>query len=218
MVQIMIVDDYSLVGEGLKTLIEQEDDMGVTVVSSILETLEHMRKRTIDVILIDVKKSIIHEIESTRQVHALYDKTPILIYSGFDLSPYYNLLVESGISGFLSKKSTREQLITAIRCAHHGETVIPTLLFKQLRRTDIRVMLSGEGTAAEEISINEKEQAILQEVIKGKSNKEVASTLLMSQRAVEYHLTQIFSKLNVRSRVEAINIAKHHGLISEIHC
>ncbi|HVJ50661.1 response regulator transcription factor, partial [Desulfitobacterium sp.] len=125
----------------------------------------------------------------------------------------FNILIEARVSGFISKTASREQLVTAIRCALRGEAVIPVSFLQQLRRNEARITVSMNESSLENISINEKEQAILQEVARGKSNREVADILLMSQRAVEYNLTRIFGKLNVPSRAEAIIEAKRLGLI-----
>ena len=94
-----------------------------------------------------------------------------------------------------------------------GEAVIPVSLLHQLRRNDARVDASGNEESLEGISINEKEQAILQEVARGKSNREIADILLISQRTVEYNLTRIFGKLHVRSRAGALIEAKRLGFI-----
>ena len=125
-----------------------------------------------------------------------------------------NVLIDSGVSGFVSKTASREQLLTAIRCVMRDEAVIPVQLLRQLRRSDIRVSTREDNTL-ETVSINEREQEILQEVASGRSNKDIAAKLLMSQRTVEYSLTRVFEKLGVRSRSEAIAEARRIGLLSE---
>jgi two-component system competent response regulator ComA len=92
-----------------------------------------------------------------------------------------------------------------------GEAVIPITLLKQLRRNEVKITRAEK--AIEEVSINERDQDILQEVANGSSNKDIAAKLHMSQRTVEYNLTRIFEKLSVRSRSEAIVEAKRLGLI-----
>jgi len=212
MIEILLVDDHPSVGEGTKIMIEKEPDMNVTVVFSGLEALQLIRENKYDIMLFDLNMPGISGLELTRRVMSINSGFTVLIYSGYDISAHYNILIESGVAGFISKTSSREQLIAAIRCALRGEAVIPISLLKQLRRNDIR---SGTGLSqkVEDVSINEKEQEILQEVANGLSNKEIAGLLIMSQRTVEYNLTRIFEKLNVRSRSEAIIVAKRLGLI-----
>lgn len=213
MIQILLVDDHPSVGEGTKSMIEQDVEMEVTVVTSSVEALELLKNQTFDVLMFDLNMPVINGLELTRRVFAANLDMPILIYTGYDIASHFNVLVESRVAGFVSKTAAREQLITAIRCALRGEAVIPITLLHQLRRNEARVSALGDEEGLESISINEREQAILNEVSKGKSNREIADILLLSQRAVEYNLTGIFGKLNVRSRAEAIAEAKRLGLI-----
>ncbi|MHB8072574.1 response regulator transcription factor [Desulfosporosinus fructosivorans] len=213
MIHILLVDDHPSVGEGTKSMIEQENDMKATVVTSGLEALEVLKNQIFDVLMFDLNMPVINGLELTRRVIAINSDTPILIYTGYDISSHYNILVEARVSGFISKTASREHLITAIRCALRGEAVIPISLLHQLRRNEARVDASEKEESVKRISIDEKEQMILQEVARGKSNREIADILLMSQRTVEYNLTRIFGKLNVRSRSEAIFQAKRLGII-----
>jgi len=212
-IQILLVDDHPSVGEGTKSMIEQENDMKATVVTSSMEALAVLKSQSFDVLMFDLNMPVINGLELTRRVIAINPDKPILIYTGYDISSHFNILVEARVSGFISKTASREQLIIAIRCALRGEAVVPISLLHQLRRNDARIAALGDEEQLEGISIDEKEQTILQEVARGKGNREIADTLLMSQRTVEYNLTRIFGKLNVRSRSGAIIEAKRFGLI-----
>jgi Response regulator containing a CheY-like receiver domain and an HTH DNA-binding domain len=213
-IRVLLVDDHPSVGEGTKHMIEQDPDIQVTIVFSGVEALDRIEHDTFDVMLFDLNMPTISGLELTKRVIASDPDAIVLIYTGYDLATHYNMLLDAGVSGFISKASTREQLITAIRCALRGEAVVPVQLLKQLRRSEVRFQQS-DGKVVEEVSINEKEQLILREVATGSSNKEIAAKLFMSQRTVEYNLTRIFEKLNVRSRSEAIVEAGRLGLINE---
>jgi two-component system competent response regulator ComA len=194
-------------------MIEQDPDMQVTVLMSAMEALELVEQESFDVMLFDLNMPVISGIELTKRIMKVRPESRILIYTGYEISPNFNILVESGVSGVVSKTATREQLLNAIRCVLRDEAVIPVSLLRQLRRREIRLNQGREEKSMEEVSINEREQEILQEVSNGSSNKDIASKLLMSQRTVEYNLTRIFEKLNVRSRSEAIVEARRLGLI-----
>jgi two-component system competent response regulator ComA len=211
MFHILLVDDHPSVGQGSKWMIEQEEDMLVTVVSSGMDALEILERETYDVMLFDLFMPVMSGLELTKRVLLKIPDASILIYTGFDISPHFNLLVEAGVTGFVCKTASKEQLITGIRCALRGEAVISKQLLRQLRRSDARITESDRSSHV--ISIGEKEQEILLEVARGKSNKEVAQALLMSQRSVEYNLTRLFEKLGVRSRAEAVAEAKRTGLL-----
>ncbi|ADY55187.1 two component transcriptional regulator, LuxR family [Syntrophobotulus glycolicus DSM 8271] len=210
MIHILLVDDHPSVGEGTKSMIEQED-MKVTIVTSSSEALAILKSQTFDVLMFDLNLPEINGLELTRRVTEIDSNTPIIIYTGYEITPYFNILVEAQASGFISKTASREQLVTAIRCALRGETVIPVSLLRQLRRQDLQIKASGNNEKG--VSFDEKELSILKEVARGKSNKEIADYLLISQRVVEYNLTRIFGKLNVRSRSEAIFEARRLGVI-----
>ncbi|KGX84805.1 response regulator transcription factor [Pontibacillus marinus] len=217
MVRILIVDDHPAVGTGTKTMLEQEPDMQVDVISDSLKAESYIMENEYDVMLLDLYMPGLNGIELSKKIKTNDPDMKVLIYTGFDINTHFNLLVESNISGFVSKTATKDQLVTAIRCALREEVVIPLHLFKQLRRAEAHA--SHERCQGNEealsISLNEKEQQILNEVSKGLTNRHIAQNLHMSQRSVEYTLTGVFNKLEVRSRTEALIKAKELGLISE---
>ncbi|MCL6604463.1 MAG: response regulator transcription factor [Paenibacillus sp.] len=214
MIKILLVDDHPSVGEGTKNMIEQDPEMQVTVILSAMEALEIVKTESFDVMLFDLNMPVISGLELTKRMIGAQPDSRVLIYTGYEISPNFNLLIESGVAGFVSKTVTREQLLNSIRCALRDEAVIPVSLLRQLRRREIRLNESKEEKSMEEVSINEREQEILQEVSNGNSNKDIASKLLMSQRTVEYNLTRIFEKLGVRSRAEAVVEARRLKLIN----
>lgn len=214
MIRVLLVDDHPSVGEGTKHMIEHDPDIKVTIVFSGMEALEKLEQDSYDVMLFDLNMPVISGLELTKRVTSSNPDAIVLIYTGYDVAAHYNMMLDAGVSGFISKAATRDQLITAIRCAMRGEAVVPVHLLKQLRRSEVRFQQT-DGKVVEEVSINEKEQLILREVATGGSNKEIAAKLFMSQRTVEYNLTRIFEKLNVRSRSEAIVEASRLGLINE---
>lgn len=213
MIRILLVDDHPSVGEGTKNMIEQDTEMQVTVLMSGMEALELAAEENYDVMLFDLNMPVISGIELTKRMIKINPESRILIYTGYEISPNFNMLIEAGVSGVVSKTASREQLLNAIRCVMRDEAVIPVSLLRQLRRREVRLNQGTNEKVMEEVSINEREQEILQEVASGSSNRDIASKLLMSQRTVEYNLTRIFEKLGVRSRSEAIVEARRLGLI-----
>jgi two-component system, NarL family, competent response regulator ComA len=215
LINVLIVDDHLAVGQGTKAIIEQEEDIEATIIIDSDQVLDIIKVNTFDIYLIDLYMPKVNGIELTKIIMQVDPDAKILIYTGFDLIAHYNLLVEAGVTGFISKDTTEEQLITAIRCAMREEAVIPLSLLRQLRRTEVRPS-SDEGLQnLGDITLSSKEQEILDGISKGLTNKVIAMNLSMSQRTIEYHLTKIFSKLNVGSRTEALLKAKEFGLLSE---
>ncbi|SEH56814.1 two component transcriptional regulator, LuxR family [Halobacillus karajensis] len=215
MMNILIVDDHPAVGAGTKAMLEQEGDMQVDVTHENENVKSLLEENAYDVLLLDLYMPGMNGIELAKKIRKSYPDLKLLIYTGFDLNTHFNMIVEADINGFVSKTATSEQLVTAIRCALRDEVVIPLHLLKQLRRSEACVSTTSESDEVNGFSLNEKEQSILQEVASGFTNREIAQTLHMSQRSVEYTLTGIFNKLNVRSRTEALFKAQELGLVSK---
>ncbi|GAB6929223.1 response regulator transcription factor [Paenibacillus sp. JCM 10914] len=213
MIKILLVDDHPSVMEGTKVLLEQEKDIYVNLASTQARALELVGAEHFDVMLIDMHMPGMNGIDLAKQIQQIVPDAVMLIYTGFEVSNHFNLIVEAGLAGFVLKTAGKEQLVTAVRCALRGEVVLPLSLVKQLRRTTGYGAKRVEGTGTQ--SITDKEYDILKEIARGKSNKEIASSVLMSQRSLEYCLTSLFQKLNVKSRIEAALKAKQLGILTD---
>lgn len=207
---VLLVDDHRSVVEGTKMLIESEPGIQVTIETDVFKVTDLVRTKKFDVILFDLYMPKMNGADLTKKVLDYVPDAVILIYSGFEIAPHFNLLMESGVSGFIAKTSTREELIQAIRCAARKQAIVPMQLLRQLRRQEI--MVQGE-TDTDPTTITQEEDRLLRELAKGKSNKEISQTLMISQRSLEYSLTELFQKLHVNSRVEVIKKAKSLGIL-----
>lgn len=214
MIRILLVDDHPAVMEGTRSILEQEGDMKVFLADSAGRALEMAEESAYDVMLFDLHLADSNGIDLAKQVLKLRPDAVILIYTGFEFNNHFNLMIESGISGFILKTSNGEQLVTAVRCALRGEVVLPLSLVRQLRRTSLQAVEPGSRDAAN-LAISSKEYEILREIARGKSNKEIAELSLMSQRSLEYVLTNLFNKLGVKSRIEAAMKAKQLGFLTD---
>lgn len=212
MIHILIVDDHLSIIEGTKMLLEQEKDFKITIENSSLNAMNEIKLHHYDVLLFDLYMPHLNGLELTKKALAYNPELIILIYTGFDIKPHFNLLVEAGVSGFLSKTSSREDLVTGIRCALRQQTVLPLSLVRELRRPGI---IADGARSQEKIILTALEEEILSELAKGKSTREIAGELSMSQRSLEYNLTALYQKFGVRTRVDTITKAKKLGLIPE---
>jgi len=214
MIRILLADDHPAVMEGTKVILEQQGDMKVYGANSAREALRRVREEEYDVMLFDLHLADGNGIDLAKQVLKLRPDAVILIYTGFEFHNHFNLMIEAGISGFILKTSGGEQLVTAVRCAARGEAVLPIPLMRQLRRA---AMHSPEpaGKDGGSLAISSKEFEILKQIAQGKSNRDIAELLLMSQRSLEYGLTNLFVKLGVKSRVEAAIKAKQLGFLAD---
>lgn len=214
MIEILLVDDHPSVMEGTKMLLEQEQDMRVTLACTPEQAIQLVTSQHFDVMLIDMHMPGMNGIDLAKKILELMPDAIMLIYTGFEVGYHFNLIMDAGLSGFVLKTAGKEQLVTAVRCALRGEVVLPLGLVKQLRRTTGTVLERAPGSQAQ--SITNKEYDILKEIARGKSNKEIAGTIMMSQRSLEYCLTSLFQKLSVKSRIEAAMKAKQLGILSDV--
>ncbi|HHB1766614.1 TPA: response regulator [Bacillus cereus] len=216
MISVLVVDDHVAVGLGTKALIERYDDITADVLHDSEEIGEIIHNTQYDVYLIDLQMPKINGLELSKYILNVQPDAAILIFTGFDVFAHYNLLMDNGVLGLLSKTSSEEQVINAIRHAVKREVVIPYQLIRQLRITEnisnMSVGAESEGT----VSLNDEEKKILIEVSKGRTNRELAEILNLSQRSVEYKLTDIFHKLKVSSRMEAVQKARELWIISSL--
>jgi two-component system competent response regulator ComA len=199
--------------EGIKLMLEKEVDFAVTIASPYEDALLAATSNRYDVMLFDLNMPGMNGIELSKRVLAEVPDAVILIHTGFDITPHFNQLIGLGVAGFVPKTATRDHLVHAIRCAIRKEAVIPLALLRELRKDGPGGALDASG--AESKHLNARELDILREVAKGRSNKAIAEKMHMSQRSLEYGLTQIFQKLSVHSRIEAVTKSKQMGLLMD---
>lgn len=206
--RILLVDDHPPVMFGTKWMLEQEEDFEVIVASPQDNLVELAVNGSFAVMMFDLVMPGISGLELSRRVLERRPDATILIYTGFDITPYFRQLIELGIAGFVSKTATRERLVHVVRSALNKEAVVPIRLLRALFRDG-----SDHGRRDDAACLTDREIVILKEVARGKSNKLIAEKMHMSQRSLEYALTQVFQKLSVHSRVEAVNKARSMGLL-----
>jgi len=196
------------VREGTRELMRRERDM--EVVGEAGDGEEATRLATElqpDVVLMDIAMPKLNGIEATKQIKARCPTSAVLILTAYDSDQYIFALLEAGAAGYLLKNVRGRELIEAIRAVHAGESVLhPVVARRVIDRFKAARGELGENGAAEHLT--ERELEVLQLASKGMTNKDIAKGLCLSVRTVQCHLGNIFSKLGVGSRTEAIL----HGL------
>jgi two-component system competent response regulator ComA len=185
-------------------LLEEECGWRVIVVTSTPEARSSLRQSTFDALLFELDFPGMNGIELARWVVAQKMELPMLVYTGQEILPYFDVLVEARVSGFLHKNDPDEQMIAAIRYALNGKAVLSADLLWELRR---------KVADQKDSSFNVQERQILEALAQGKSNEESARFLLMSQRTLERHLTCLYRKLEIKSRGTAVREARRRGII-----
>ena len=213
-IRIIIADDHAVVREGTRKILEQEQDL--QVVGEAADGEEAVKLATSvkpDVAIIDISMPRLDGIEATKQIKALYPSTAILILSAYDDDQFVFSLLEAGAAGYLLKSIRGQELIDAVRAVHAGESVLHPSIARKVLNRFVPVSGKPEKQKPSEV-LSKRETDILKFAAKGLSNKEIAQELCLSIRTVQGHLGNIFNKLNVSSRTEAVVHALKEGWVT----
>jgi len=213
-IRVMLVEDHVLMREGTRKLLEQEEDLCVVAQAGDgEEAIRLVATHRPDVILMDIALPRLNGLEATRQIKAADYKSAILVLSAYDDDEYVLAFLEAGAAGYLLKSVSAHELIQAIRTVHAGESVLhPTITRRVLAH------LSGQNTAKPPepatTCLTERELEVLQLAACGLTNREIGNQLSISARTVQVHLSNVFGKLQVGSRTEAVLYAVQQGWLS----
>jgi NarL family two-component system response regulator LiaR len=213
-IRVLLAEDHVVVREGTRELIRREQDLEVVgEAGDGEEAIDLAAKLQPDVVIMDIAMPKVNGIEATRRIKELYPVTAVLILTAYDNEQYIFALLEAGAAGYLLKNVRRSELIDAVRAVYAGESVLhPVVTRKVLER-----FKSTKGGAAGEGGrdiLSEREMEVLRLASKGISNKDIATELVVSARTVQAHLGNIFNKLGVGSRTEAVLHALRRGWFS----
>lgn len=214
-IRVLLAEDHVVVREGTRELIQREPDMEVVAEAGDGEEAVELSKRSRpDVVIMDIAMPKVNGIEATKLIKQELPTTAVLILTAYDNEQYIFALLEAGAAGYLLKNVRRSELINAIRAVQRGESVLhPQIARKVVERfRDARGPIVAEEPGREVLS--ERELEVLRLAGKGKSNKDIASDLSLSIRTVQAHLGNIFNKLGVGSRTEAVLLALKKGWLT----
>jgi two-component system NarL family response regulator len=201
-IRILIADDHSTFLAGLTSIIDLESDMVVVAQATDgSQAVQLWRKHRPEVTLLDLRMPALDGVSVIEEIRREDASARIVILTTYDTDNDIYRAVKAGAKGYLLKDARREELLDCVRRVHDGETCIPHALMLKL----------VTGVASE--SLTERELEVLQLLAQGKSNKEIGIKLFISEFTVKGHLRNIFAKLNVLSRTEAISAATRRGLV-----
>lgn len=215
--RILIADDHPLIREALGRVFSSQKDMEVVgEAADGGEAVELATKLKPDVLVMDIMMPKIDGLEASRRIKQLAPKVAILILTAYDDDSYVLGLLEAGAAGYLMKSARGQDIVDAVRSIRSGESVLhPKIIEKLLRRAvtgSVGSVKVEQKRLVEPLTPREKE--ILGLVASGMSNKEIADKLCLSLRTVKAHLSNIFNKMEVASRSEALVTALKLGIIS----
>jgi len=218
MIRVLLVDDQSLLRMGFRLILEAQPDMevvgeagdgasGVSMASALHP----------DVVLMDVRMPGMDGIKATASIIAAGPASKVLILTTFDLDQYVFAGLKAGASGFMLKDAPPAELLAAIRTVADGEAVLAPTTTRRLidqfapllpdpgKQQDREAMLS---------KLTDRERTVFAELAAGRSNREIATELHLSEGTVKIHVGRILTKLGLRDRVQAVVLAYESGLIT----
>jgi len=212
-IRILIVDDHEMVRNGLSVMMEREADF--TVVGEAQngkEAVEMVDKLHPDVVLMDLRMPEMDGVEAMRQIRATQDDVKFLVLTTYDSDEYIFDAIEAGAKGYLLKDASREELFRAVRTVHRGGSLIePGVVSRVLDRLTELSHRAAQGP--DHLALSEREVEVLQLMAKGSANKQIASDLSITESTVKTHVANIFQKLEVSHRTEAVTKAMSQGII-----
>ncbi|PKG22654.1 response regulator [Niallia nealsonii] len=209
---VLIVDDHTVVREGLKMILETNDLFNVAgEAGNGKEAIQFIEKSPPDVILMDLNMPIMSGLETIKELNDKKVSIPIIILTTYNEDDLMLKGLKLGAKGYLLKDTRREDLFRTIKSAVRGETLLqPEIIARLMHFTEKKL----ENTSNfEKAKLTEKELLILKAAAKGFRNKDIAYDLGIAERTVKAHFTNIFNKLNVSNRVEAVAAALDLKLI-----
>jgi DNA-binding NarL/FixJ family response regulator len=214
-IKVLIVDDHRVVREGLSAILKSKENIQVLgEAQDGQEAVEKARSLLPDVILMDVSMPKMTGVEATRIIKREFPHIGIIALTMYAEQQYIFDLVRGGATGYLLKDSDSDQIVKAIQSVYRGDSLIhPAVASKILAEFSLMTQKKGKKSGWVEHDLTEREITVLRLVADGKTNKEIANHLDLSEKTVKNHVRNIFHKLQVYDRTQAAILAIRKGLI-----
>lgn len=205
-ISILIVEDQRIVREGLLALFEDEPEL--TIVGEAANGAEavalYVRLRP-DVVMMDLQMPVMDGAEATRQIRAASPEARILVLTTYATDEFIFKALRAGAQGYLLKDASADELLAAVRAVHGGQTQLSPAVAARL--------VAGVGGGGPE-PLTARELEVLMLIGQGRSNAEIADTLVIAPRTAKVHVQNILAKLGADNRTEAVSIAVRQNLIT----
>ena len=214
MIKILIADDHLIVRQGLRLILETEDDF--EIVGEAIDGAEAVslcKKIKPDVVLMDLRMPNMDGLTAIEKLREEQPEIAVIILTTFNEDELMLRGLQAGARGYLLKDTDRSTLFDTIRAAARGETLLkPEIMARVLAQKNAPAAKSKSDST---FNLTDREYEVLESVARGERSKEVASHLGISERTVKAHLASIYNKLGVDSRAAAIAVAAQNGLLKE---
>jgi DNA-binding NarL/FixJ family response regulator len=212
-IRVVLADDHAVVRKGIHDFLEEAGDIQVvaeatTGTEAVAVTLEQQP----DVTVLDIQMPEMSGVEAARQIKAQAPDVQVLVLTAYDDDPYIFAMLQAGASGYVLKNASSEELVRAVRAVARGESALdPTVTAKVMSQ-----LAGGKPPGAQAVveGLTQRELDVLRLAAKGQTNRAIGRELGISDRTVQGHLANIFGKLGVSTRTEAVLLALKQGWIT----
>ncbi len=219
MIRVLLVDDQTLIRQGIAMLLELEPDLEVVgAVGDGRAAIEAAERLHPDVVLMDVRMPEMDGVTATRELHRRFPDIGVIILTTFDDDEYIFEGLKAGARGYLLKDISSEEMAEAVRTVARGEALIQPSIARKVVAEFSR-LAAGSPPAPERsplklpAALTERELDVLKALARGMSNKEIAAALVITEGTVKTHISNILAKLDVRDRTQAVLKAQQLRLL-----
>lgn len=217
-IRVLIADDHALLREGLRTILEMESD--IQVIGEAVDGRDAVEKAgelKPHVVLMDVNMPGGGGLAATREIRERMPAVDVVVLTIHDDEEYIAELVNAGAKGYILKDVEPARVVEAVRRVYLGEAFIPpnlmAKLLKQLQRSSLGRPRGAASEPSPATQLTEREMEVLELIVGGQTNREIANTLVISEKTVKNHVTNILKKLDLSDRTQAAVFAIRTGLV-----
>lgn len=208
-IKILVADDHPVVVDGLIAMLSTQSDFEVVGrASSGEEAIRRVERLEPDVVLLDLEMPEVDGVEVIRRLRDAGVEAQVLVFTAFDTDERIVGAVQAGAKGYLLKGAPRDKLFEAIRVVSEGGSLLQPVVASKL----MQHMSGGDQQDLPE-PLTDREEEVLQLLAKGKTNKQIAEELFITERTAKFHVSSILGKLGAENRTEAVTLAAQRGLV-----
>ncbi|MDI6874573.1 response regulator transcription factor [Candidatus Solincola sp.] len=212
-VNVMLVDDHEVVLEGLIRILEKQGGIKiVSVARSAEEALEKIGRFPPDVVIVDIQLPGMNGIELIRRIKSQYPDIEAITLTVFDDEQFAKQAIKAGAIGYVIKDAAKEELVKAVRAAAKGESLISTSVARKLIE-EISEPAGKKKKEEEYEGLSQRELDVIKLMARGYNNRQIADILFISEHTVKVHIRNIFRKIGVTDRTNAVLWAIERGLV-----
>ena len=212
MIRVLVVDDHAILRDGIRSILEsQEDIIVVGEASNGEEALEFAGNLLPDIVLMDISMPKTNGLEATRLIKERYPQVKVLILTQHDNREYIAPALGAGASGYVLKRSGRREMLNALRQVYEQGAFLTGNVTQEVLK---EYSQNGHNKKEAEQHLTDREHQVLNLIVEGKSNKEIALELGISPKTVSVHRTNLMLKLDIQNTVELIRYAANNPMVS----